>query len=528
MTSFATSLHELKAFANQPVRTFTTPDERASMEAALAKVRAGSGKRFAPVIDGAEVIGAGGRIVSRNPARPDEVVGMVDACSAEQATRAVEAASQRFEIWKQTTVEERAGYLLAAAEHIRRRRDEFNAVLVYEVGKTWIEADAETAEAIDFLEFYAREALRYANPLALTPLPGEENHLIYVPLGVGVVIPPWNFAFAIMTGMVSAALVCGNTVCLKPSEDASVIAALFVDLLAEVGLPPGVLNFVPGPGAIVGEALVTHPLTRFIAFTGSKSVGLHINETAASVQSGQRWIKRVIAEMGGKDAIIVASDADLQAAVKGVVSSAFGYQGQKCSSCSRVIAEAGVYDELLTKVVARTRDLRIGDPADSATDLGPVINQAAIDRILGYVEIGAREGRLVAGGRRLPGEGYFLEPTIIADVPSSARIAQEEIFGPFLAFLRVRDFSDALKVANDTEFGLTGAVYSRDAATLERARDEFHVGNLYFNRKCTGALVGVHPFGGFNMSGTDSKAGGSDYLLQFLQAKVVSSRRAPH
>ncbi len=510
-------------FRNEKIRSFTDEADRASIVAALARARATAGTRHEPTVDGRKLETAG-EIRSQNPARPSEIVGIVGAATAEQAAQAVEAAALRFESWKRTTVQERATCLFRAAELIRRRRDDFNALLVLEVGKPWIEADADTAEAIDFLEFYAREALRYALARPLVPLAGEESRLDYIPLGVGVVIPPWNFAFAIMAGMTTAAIVTGNTVCLKPSEDASVIAAVFVDLLREAGVPEGVVNFVPGPGATVGEALVAHPKTRFISFTGSKAVGLRINELASKVAPGQIWIKRVVAEMGGKDAIVVAGDADLDAAADGIVASAFGFSGQKCSACSRAIVDASVYDGVLSRVVERAKRLVLGDPGLGPVDVGPVINRKAVDKILGYVERGRKEGRLVLGGRAVPGEGYFIEPTVFADVQPEAALAREEIFGPVVAFIKARDFADALVIANDTEFGLTGAVYSRDEAKLDLAAREFHVGNLYFNRKCTGALVGVHPFGGFNMSGTDSKAGGYDYLGLFLQAKIVAKR----
>jgi 1-pyrroline-5-carboxylate dehydrogenase len=510
-------------FTNEKIRSFTEEADRASIEAALARARALLGARYAPIVDGRE-LDTEAYIRSLNPARPDEVVGIVGAVSVAQASEAIEAAARRFESWKRTTVVERAACLFRAAELIRRRRDDFNALLVLEVGKPWVEADADTAEAIDFLEFYAREALRYASPRPLVPLAGEESRLAYIPLGAGVVIPPWNFAFAIMAGMTTAAIVSGNTVCLKPSEDASVIAAVFVGLLREAGVPDGVLNFVPGPGATVGETLVGHPKTRFISFTGSQAVGLRINELASTVAPGQIWIKRVVAEMGGKDAIVVAEDADLDAAADGIVASAFGFSGQKCSACSRAIVDESVYDAVLARVVERTKRLALGDPALGPVDIGPVINRKAVEKILGYIERGRREGRLVLGGRAVPGEGYFIEPTIFADVAPDAALAREEIFGPVVAFIKARDFADALRIANGTLFGLTGAVYSRDEAKLELARADFHVGNLYFNRKCTGALVGVHPFGGFNMSGTDSKAGGYDYLGLFLQAKIVSKR----
>jgi 1-pyrroline-5-carboxylate dehydrogenase len=521
----AERLSALEPFKNEVIRTFGDEEARYSLEAAILRARGASGALRPLLIDGRKVAGQG-EIASLNPARPGEIVGSVASASTEQAKEAVEAAARHFEHWKRTTPLERAELLLRAARAVRERRDDFNALLVLEVGKSWIEADADTAETIDFLEFYAREALRYANPPALTRVAGEENVLRYLPLGVGVVIPPWNFAFAIMAGMTCAALAAGNTVVLKPSSDAPLIAAAFVDLLHEVGLPPGVLNFTPGSGRAIGDALVAHPKTRFIAFTGSKEVGLHVNALAAQAQPGQIWVKRVIAEMGGKDGIIVAADADLDAAADGVIASAFGFQGQKCSACSRVIVDAAVYDGFLARLVERAKNIVVGDPVERRTYMGPVINEKAMRSILSYIEKGVAEGgRLLHGGKRVASmDGFFVEPTIIADVAPRATIALEEIFGPVLAVIKVRDYDEALAVANNTEFGLTGSVYTSDTRKQDRARDEFHVGNLYFNRKSTGALVGAHPFGGFNMSGTDSKAGGFDYLMLFSQAKLISKR----
>ncbi len=515
----------ISPFRNEPIRDFSDPADRRSLEAAIARARESLGRRYPLVIGGRKLSGAG-TIASINPARPGEVVGVVDEASPAQVSEALDAATAAFVSWKRTTAEERADLLFRAAARIRETKDDWNAVLVLEVGKPWIEADADTAEAIDFLEFYAREALRYANPPALTPIPGERNHLAYLPLGVGVVIPPWNFAFAIMAGMTSAAIVTGNTAILKPSSDAAVIAARFVDLLHELGLPPGVLNFAPGDGATVGEALVTDPRTRFISFTGSKGVGLRINELAAKAPSGQKWIKRVVAEMGGKDAIVVADDADLDAAVAGVVASAYGFAGQKCSACSRAIVDAKIYDAFVERLIPAVQALKVGDPSNYGVDVGPVVNAKAAEKILGYVETGRAEGRLLTGGRRASADGYFIEPTVVADVAPGARIEQEEIFGPYLAVIKARDFDHALEIANDTEFGLTGAAFSRSEERLAQAEREFFVGNLYLNRKCTGALVGGQPFGGFNMSGTDSKAGGYDYLLLFLQAQSVSRKIA--
>jgi 1-pyrroline-5-carboxylate dehydrogenase len=524
----ATAPRTIAPFRNERIRDFSDPADRTSFEAALARVRADFGRRY-PLVIGGERLTGDGTTASINPSRPSDVVGVIDDATPAQVSRALDAATAAFATWKKTGAQERADYLFRAAERVRATRDDWNALMVVEVGKSWIEADADTAEAIDFLEFYAREALRLAEPPPLVPIEGEKNHLVYLPLGVGAVIPPWNFAFAIMAGMSAAAVVTGNTVCLKPSPDAAVIAAKFVDLMHELGLPPGVLNYVPGDPLTVGEALVTDPRTRFVSFTGSKAVGLRINELAAKTPPGQRWIKRVIAEMGGKDAIVVADDDDLDAAVAGVVASAYGFGGQKCSACSRAIVDARVYDRFLEKLIPAAQAVTVGDPAVYGTYMGPVINQKAVERIERYIELGGREGRLLTGGKRLAGEdGYFFEPTVFADVEPRGKVAQEEIFGPLLAVIKARDFDHALELANDTEFGLTGSVYSTSEERLARAADEFFVGNLYLNRKSTGALVGGNPFGGFNMSGTDSKAGGYDYLLLFVQAQAISRKVGAH
>ncbi len=510
-------------FVNEPHTDFKKPENRSAMEAALKTVAQQLGRTYDIVIDG-ERIQTAKSFTSVNPSRKSQVVGTFPKATRELAERAVKVAAERFEVWKRVPAAERSDYLFRAADEMRRRKHEFSAFMVYEVGKTWAEADADTAEAIDFLEFYGRENLRYAGPQPITPQPNEKNVLQYLPLGVGVVVPPWNFPLAIMAGMTSAAIVAGNTVVLKPSSDAPVIAAQFVALLESVGLPKGVLNFVPGSGGEVGDTMVAHPLTRFVAFTGSKEVGLHINELAAKAQPGQKWIKRVIAEMGGKDAIIVDRDVDLDEAAQGIVASAYGFQGQKCSACSRAIVDAAIYDAFVEKLKTRVDALAVGPAEDPQSDLGPVVSESAYKSIQDYIAIGKGEGRLLSGGVTAQGDGFYLRPTLIADVPPRARIAQEEIFGPVLAVIKAKDFDEAVAIANDTEFGLTGAVYTRDAAKLEKARREFFVGNLYLNRKCTGAMVGGHPFGGFNMSGTDSKAGGRDYLLLFLQAQSIAEK----
>ncbi|MBE3598194.1 MAG: L-glutamate gamma-semialdehyde dehydrogenase [Limnochordaceae bacterium] len=516
------------SFRNEPFVDFSVPENRRAMEEAVARVRSSLGRHY-PLVIGGDSVTTREEIASTNPARPAEIVGYVSKADPELADRAIRSAYEAFGRWSRYSPDARARVLLRAAAIMRRRRLELNAWQVLEVGKTWVEADVETAEAIDFLEYYAREMMRLGAPQPLTPLPGEENEQRYIPLGVVVVIPPWNFPLSILTGMTSAALVAGNTVVLKPSSLSPVIGAKVADILFEAGIPEGVLNFTPGSGGAVGDVLVSHPLTRMIAFTGSKEVGLRINELAARSAPGQKWIKRVIAEMGGKNAVIVDESADLPAAAQAIVTSAFGFQGQKCSAGSRAILLDAVHDRVLEMIVERTKALRIGDPALYETQVGPVVDLSQFKKVLEYIDVGRREGRLVAGGRpfgesaeRPEQAGYFIEPTVFADVQPQARIAQEEIFGPVLAVIRARDFDHALEIANGTEYGLTGSVYARDRAKLEKARHEFHVGNLYFNRKCTGALVGVHPFGGFNMSGTDSKAGGPDYLLLFTQAKAIS------
>src|SRR5690242_6856826 len=511
-------------FRNEPFTDFTKEENAQAMRNALDKVGAELGREY-PLVIGGERITTESKLESINPANRTQVVGRFNKATKELANRAVEAAAEAFKTWRNTRAEQRAELLFRVAEIMRERRHELSAWMIYEVAKTWPEAGGDTAEAIDFCEFYAREMLRYAGHQPVYQVSGEESAMEYIPLGVGAVIPPWNFPLAIMAGMTVASVVTGNTVVLKPSSDAPAIAFKFFEMLEEAGLPPGVVNFMTGSGAEVGDVIVDHPKTRYIAFTGSREIGLRVNERAAKVHEGQIWIKRVIAEMGGKDAIIVADDANLDEAATGVVQSAFGFQGQKCSACSRAIIDSRVYDKMLEKIVDRTSKIKLADPTDQATSMSAVINDKAFKSINSYIEKGKSEGgRVLIGGGSAGEQGFFIEPTVIADVKPGATLEQEEIFGPVLAVIKAENYDDALKIANDTEFGLTGAVYSADEAKLERARREFHVGNLYLNRKCTGARVGVHPFGGFNMSGTDSKAGGSDYLLLFLQAKVASER----
>ena len=517
----------LPEFQNEPLTDFTVGEHETAFRAALDNMKSQLGQTY-PLRIGGEVIEVDDVFPSVNPARPDDVIGYFANGTAAHVDRAVAAAAEAFETWQHAPVRERAGYLLRAAAEMRRRKHEFSAMMVLEVGKTWGEADGDTAEAIDFLEYYARQMLALADSSdRLTPNPPEQLSLLYIPLGVGAVIPPWNFPTAIPTGMLGATLVAGNTAVFKPAEQSPWVAYNIAQLFWAQGLPPGVLNYLTGPGEVVGARMVEHPVTRFVNFTGSREVGTMIYEQTARVQPGQKWLKRAILEMGGKDAVVVDETADVQAAAEGIVASAFGFQGQKCSAGSRAIIVDDVYDRVVERVVELAARLTVGAPdAGPDIDQGPVIDPEAITKIMGYIDIGKQEGTLLLGGQRHdnPAQGYFIQPTIFGDVPGDARIAQEEIFGPVLTLVRARDYDEALLIANSTEYGLTGAVYSRDAARLARARREFHVGNLYFNRKCTGALVGVHPFGGFNMSGTDSKAGGPDYLLLFTQAKSITEK----
>lgn len=512
------------AFTNEPFTDFKDHQNKRAMHDALEQVKGHLGHEYDLVIGG-ERFRTSGKIQSVNPANPSQIVGTHQKAGAEHAEQAMQAALRAFDSWSRVSTEQRVSLILGAANIIRTRKFEFCAWLTFEVGKNWAEADADVGETIDFLEFYAREALRLAAAIPPIQYPGERNQLLYIPLGVGAVISPWNFPFAIMAGMTAASIVTGNTVVLKPSSDSPTIAAKFVEVLEEAGMPGGVVNFCPGSGATFGNAIVEHPKTRFIAFTGSKPVGLDIHERAAKTRPGQIWIKRTILEMGGKDSIIVCADTELDAAVDGVVASAFGFSGQKCSACSRAIVEAPIYDIFVERIREKVAQLSVGDPVANP-NMGPVINKAALDSMLAYIETGKQQGRLVAGGKAISTAegGYFLEPTVIANVAPDAVIAQEEIFGPVLAIIKVQNFEEALRVANNTEFGLTGALYTDDRARLDIARTAFHVGNLYFNRKCTGAMVGAHPFGGFNMSGTDSKAGGPDYLYLFTQAKSVAEK----
>jgi 1-pyrroline-5-carboxylate dehydrogenase len=511
-------------FFNEPPVDFSREENARKMRAAIEKVRGQLGREYDLIIGGKHVKTAE-KIKSLNPAKPSQVVGLHQKAGKEHVELAMNAALKAFDSWSRTSVEERASLLFRVADLLRERKFEFMAWLVFEVSKNWAEADGDIAETIDFCELYSREALRLAKAEPVVQLPGERDHLFYIPLGVGAVIPPWNFPCAIMAGMTLASIVCGNSVILKPSSDSPTIAARFIELLEEAGMPEGVVNFCPGAGGSFGDAIVSHPKTRYVAFTGSREVGLHINKSAATQAPGQIWIKRTILEMGGKDAIVVDADTDLDVAVEGVAQAAFGFQGQKCSACSRAIVDERVYDKFLDMLKARVEKFTIGDPAENY-NMGAVINEGSMKTTLEYIEAGKRDGRLLTGGGRATnaGEGYFLQPTVFADIPAKSKLEQEEIFGPVLAVIKSMNFEHALEIANDTEFGLTGAVYTNSRDKIDRAIREFHVGNLYINRKCTGAIAGAHPFGGFNMSGTDSKSGGPDYLYLFSQGKSVGEK----
>ena len=512
------------AFKNEPFVDFTKEENARKMRAALEKVRGQLGQEYDLIIGGKRVR-TDAKIKSVNPARPSQIVGIHQKAGAGHVEPAMQAALKAFESWRKTSIEDRVALVFRVSDLLRERKFEFMSWLVFEVSKNWAEADGDIAETIDFCEYYGREALRLSRVETDVQLPGEHDRLNYIPLGVGAVIPPWNFPCAIMAGMTLASIVSGNTVILKPSSDSPTIAARFVALLEEAGMPEGVVNFCPGAGATFGDAVVAHPKTRYVAFTGSREIGLHINKSAATQAPGQIWIKRTILEMGGKDAIIVDADADLDAAVEGVAQAAFGFQGQKCSACSRAIIDERIYDKFLEQLKTRVEKISVGDPAENA-NMGAVINEGSMKDILNYIEVGKKDGRLITGGARdtKAGDGYFIQPTVIADIPAKSRLEQEEVFGPVLAVIKSRNFDHAMEIANGTEFGLTGAVYTKSRDKIDRAVRDFHVGNLYINRKCTGAMVGAHPFGGFNMSGTDSKSGGPDYLYLFTQGKSVAEK----
>jgi len=512
-------------FSTEPETNFADRANAARFEAALQHVERSLGRRHPMIIEGRDVAGSAW-LRSTSPAEPGLVIGEVVDGTSSDAVAALAAAEKAFPEWSHTPASARIGYLLEGAERVRRQRDELAAWMVFEIGKSWSEADGEVAECIDLFEYYARQmqVLDGSQTDRLGRLPNERTDFFYVPLGAGVVISPWNFPLALTFGMATAAIVAGNTVVIKPATNSPVSVLRLAEIFREIGLPPGVMNVVTGRGGVIGNTLADHPRTRFVAFTGSLDVGVALHERVAKIQPGQIWIKRTILELGGKNAVIVDGDADLDAAANGIVASAFGFQGQKCSAGSRAIIDQSVYEPLLERICERAASIPTGNPRVQTVVVGPVIDDRACASVLEYIRIGGSEGRLLSGGRRLGDGGFVIEPTVFADVDPHATIAQEEIFGPVLACIRSRDFDESIRIANATKYGLTGALFSSSRAHLDRARRDFHVGNLYLNRKCTGALMGIHPFGGFNLSGTDSKAGGPDYLLHFLQGKSVGER----
>jgi 1-pyrroline-5-carboxylate dehydrogenase len=513
------------SYRTEPLTNFEDETNRKAYNEGLEKVKGYLGKKYPLIING-ERIFTESLVSSLNPSNHQEVIGEISQAGIEEAKKAMDSALMAFETWKKTEPKVRADVLFKAANILKRRRHEISALMTLEAGKPWVEADADTAEAIDFLEYYGRQMLEMTriDDKVLSRRDVERNEYRYIPLGVGAIITPWNFPMAILTGMTSAAVVTGNTVLLKPASTTQVIAYKFLEIMEEAGLPKGVINFVPGKGSVTGDFIVKHPKTRFISFTGSKDVGVQIYENAAKVREGQIWLKRVIAEMGGKDAILVDSDVDVDMAAQAIVTSAFGFSGQKCSACSRAIIHEDVYDDIVELIKEKTEKIQVGNPMNYDNKMGPVNDILAFNKITDYIKIGQKEGRLLTGGKADNETGYFIDPTVFVDVDPNARIMQEEIFGPVLSVTKVKSFDEGLDVVNSTEYGLTGACISNNREHLEKARQDFHVGNLYFNRKCTGAIVGYQPFGGFNMSGTDSKAGGPDYLVLHMQGKSITEQ----
>lgn len=512
---------EPPAFKNEPRVDFTVPDDRAAFPRAIANVRKQLGRVYPLVIGGREVQ-TDTRIDSVNPADPSEIVGRVSQAGPEEIDAAIRAARRAFQYWSGTSAQDRAEYIFRAAQIARRRIFELAAWQVLEVGKQWDQAHADVTESIDFMNYYAREMLRLAEPRSMGRVPGEANEYFYRPKGLAAIIAPWNFPLAISCGMSTAAIVTGNCVIYKPSGLSSVVGFTLAEIFKEAGLPPGVFNYTPGPGRLIGDFLVEHPNISLIAFTGSMEVGLRIMEKAARVRDGQPDVKKVIAEMGGKNAIIIDDDADLDQAVPETLASAFGYQGQKCSACSRVIVLDAIYKRFVHRLAEAAASLKIGPAEDPANYCGPLVDRAAKEKIIEYIEIGKREGRLLYESEVPESEGYYVPLTIIEGLRPEHRLAQEEVFGPVLAVMRARDLDEAIEWANSTPFALTGSVFSRNPGNLAKACRRLQVGNLYLNQRCTGALVERQPFGGFKMSGIGSKAGGPDYLLQFLDPRTIS------
>lgn len=511
----------LKPFTNEPAVDFTQPGIIDKFKNAITIVRSELGQQYPLYIQGKDHPTAH-NLESRNPNNPSEIIGYVNLAEKHHAGDAIAAAKAAFPNWRNTPLEKRADYLIQAADIIRSRIYEFSAWQILEVGKQWDQAYADVCEAIDFLEYYARESLHYGHRGHILSMAGEDNRYFYEPKGVSLVIAPWNFPLAISIGMISAALVTGNTVVYKPSELSSVVGHLIVDVFRELDLPPGVFNYIPGYGDEIGDYLVEHPDVSLIAFTGSMQTGLRIIEKAARVHPHQTQVKKVIAEMGGKNAIIIDSDADLDQAIPAILSSAFAFQGQKCSACSRLIILEDIYEKTIDRLIKASQGLRMGPSEDPAFFLGAVVDPAAKDKILGYQDIASKEGQVLYKSEIPNSNGYYVPIMIVDNIKPTHRIAQDEVFGPLLAIMRVKDFTQAIEWANSTRFALTGGVFSRSPNNLERAKQELQAGNLYLNRSITGAYVARQPFGAAHLSGTGTKAGGPDYLLNFMNPRVVT------
>jgi RHH-type transcriptional regulator, proline utilization regulon repressor / proline dehydrogenase / delta 1-pyrroline-5-carboxylate dehydrogenase len=527
MTTTTPKTQPVVPYENAPLTNFALPENQEKMRASLREQRKQFGRKVPLTING-EKIWTDKMFSSVNPSQPDQIVGYAAEAGIPEAERAIAAARAAFEKWRRTSFEERCQLLERAAEILERRRFELSALEVFEVGKPWAEADGDIREAIDFCTFYASQMRLISRPRLTQNVPGEESYEHYWPRGVALVIAPWNFPMAILCGMVSAALVTGNTVIMKPSEQSVIIGAMLMEIYEEAGVPPGVLNFLNGKGSVIGAHMVDHKDVDLIAFTGSREVGLWIWESAGKTREGQRELKRVICEMGGKNAMVVDSDADLDEAIVDSIYSAFGFQGQKCSALSRLIVLEENYDRIMERLLGAAASVRVGNPEQPGIVVGPVIDEAAYRRILDYIEVGKSEATLAYQAKDVPPHGYFIPPTIFTGVKSSMRIAREEIFGPVLSVIKVRDLDEAIEVANGTDYALTGGFFSRSPDNIERVKAQLEAGNVYINRPCTGAIVGRHPFGGFKMSGGGTKAGGEDYLLNFLIPRVVTENVARH
>jgi RHH-type proline utilization regulon transcriptional repressor/proline dehydrogenase/delta 1-pyrroline-5-carboxylate dehydrogenase len=527
MTTSTPKTQRGASYENAPLTNIALPENQEKMRAALREQRKQFGRRVPLTING-EKIWTDNMFSSVNPSQPDQIVGYAAEAGIPEAERAVAAARAAFEKWRRTSFEERCQLLERAAEILERRRFELSALEVFEVGKPWVEADGDIREAIDFCTFYARQMRLIGRPRLTQNVPGEESYQHYWPRGVALVIAPWNFPMAILCGMISAALATGNTVIMKPSEQSVIIGAMLMEIYEEAGVPPGVLNFLNGKGSVIGAHMVDHKDVDLIAFTGSREVGLGIWESAGKTREGQRELKRVICEMGGKNAMIVDSDADLDEAIVDSIYSAFGFQGQKCSALSRLIVLEENYDRVMERLLGAAASVRVGNPEEPGIVVGPVIDEAAYRRILDYIEVGKKEATLAYQAKEVPPHGYFIPPTIFTGVKPNMRIAREEIFGPVLSVLKVRDLDEAIEVANGTDYALTGGFFSRSPANIQRIKAQLEAGNVYINRPCTGAIVGRHPFGGFKMSGSGTKAGGEDYLLNFLVPRVVTENVTRH